>query len=206
MRDSKRKIERAKQYLNALGEINSRSQFGGYSLSVEKVVFALVAEGELYLRACEQVKPYFIQRQMAMLHFNKRGIPVEMDYYRVDETLWQQPEQLIALSRLCLAGAQRQRRHHQNNRRLKDLPNLSMRLELQLRRAGIETVDKLKEQGARACWLRLRESNKNLSINVLFALEGAILGRHQQALPESVKDELRRWYNTAATQPSQLAD
>lgn len=206
MRDSKLKIERAKQYLNALGEINSRSQFGGYSLSVEKVVFALVADGELYLRACEQVKPYFIQRQMATLHFNKRGIAVEMDYYRVDDSLWQEPEQLINLSRLCLAGARHQRHLHQSNRRLKDLPNLSMRLELQLRRAGIESVDKLKEQGARACWLRLRESNKNLGINVLFALEGAILGRHQQALPESVKDELRRWYHTAALKRPQHRD
>nr|WP_024967652.1 TfoX/Sxy family DNA transformation protein [Pantoea sp. IMH] len=206
MRDSKLKIERAKQYLNALGEINSRSQFGGYSLSVEKVVFALVADGELYLRACEQVKPYFIQRQMDTLHFNKRGIAVEMDYYRVDDSLWQEPEQLVALSRLCLAGARHQRNLHQSNRRLKDLPNLSIRLELQLRRAGIETVDKLKAQGARACWLRLRESNKNLGINVLFALEGAILGRHQQALPESVKDELRRWYHTATLKRPQHTD
>ncbi|WP_067702956.1 MULTISPECIES: TfoX/Sxy family DNA transformation protein [unclassified Erwinia] len=194
MHDSKVKIEQAKRDLAALGDIDSRSQFGGYSLSVGKVVFALIAEGELYLRACEQAKPYLVERQMEPLCFNKRGIPVTLDYYRVDPALWSQQEQLIALSKLCLQGARKHREGVLQNRRLKDLPNLSLRLELELRRVGISSVQMLREQGAKESWLKLRACNKNLSISVLFALQGAILGRHHQALPDDIKEELREWH------------
>ncbi len=194
MRDSKKRIENAKHHLAELGNIACRSQFGGYSLSVEEVVFALVSEGELYLRACEQVRPYITERKMVPLSFNKRGLPVELEYYRVDEPLWNEYEQLLALSKICLEGARQQQLRQKQNRRLKDLPNLTIRLEMLLRRIGICTIAMLKEQGARRTWLKLWECNKNLSINVLFALEGAILERHHEVLPETVKAELRDWY------------
>lgn len=195
MRDSKSKIARAKQQLSSLGEINSRSQFGGYSLSVKSVVFALVSEGELYLRACEEVKPYLVERKMEPLLFTKRGIPVELEYYRVDDPLWQQPDKLIALSQKCLEGAAQERAIQNKIRRLKDLPNLSLKLEVQLRRAGICTVEMLKEQGAKRCWLKLHALNRNLGVNILFALHGAIQGLHYEALPVAIKDELRGWYH-----------
>lgn len=194
MQDPKNSIVRAKQQLSSLGEINSRSQFGGYSLSVESVVFALVSEGDLYLRACEEVKPYIIERKMEPLLFTRRGIPVALDYYRVDDPLWEEPEQLLALSQLCLKGARQQRTTHQNRRRLKDLPNLSLKLEVQLRNVGISTVEMLKEQGAKRTWLKLQACNHNLGVNILFALQGAIQGLHYEALPSAVKEELRLWH------------
>ncbi|CAK9884621.1 MAG: Protein Sxy [Candidatus Erwinia impunctatus] len=90
MHKTKSTIEQACRELAPLGHIDCRSQFGGYSLSVDKVVFALISEGELYLRACEEAKQYLVERQMEPLLFDKKGIPVILDYYLVDETLWQQ--------------------------------------------------------------------------------------------------------------------
>lgn len=177
-----------------MGEITCRSQFGGYSLSVNHIVFALISDGELYLRACEQVMPYITERRMKSLIIYKRGMPVSLEYYKVDEFLWRESQQLLALSKLCLQGAIQQRVWSWNNRRLKDLPNLSMRLEVQLRSVGVSTVKMLKEQGSRRCWLKLHANNQNVGINVLFALEGAILGQHYQALSQAVKADLRDWY------------
>lgn len=82
MSSSKQRIEQTKQRLAALGPVESRTQFGGYSLSVSKTVFAVVADGELYLRACEQAQPYISERKMQPLHFVKRGLPVALNYYR----------------------------------------------------------------------------------------------------------------------------
>lgn len=194
---SKSRIASTKVKLAALGEIKCRSQFGGYSLSVDHAVFALVSEGELYLRACEQVNSYLTERKMEILTLNKRGIPVALNYYRVDDPLWQAPQQLLALSKLCLQGAQQQKASIHKDPRLKDLPNLTMRLEVLLRHVGISTVRMLKEQGAKRSWLKLHARNKNLGINVLFALEGAILGQHYAALPPELKAELRHWYSEA---------
>lgn len=198
MDDSKRKIAEAKQRLAQLGEVQSRTQFGGYCLAVEKTVFAVVAEGELYLRACEQAQPYIVERKMEPLSLCKRGVPVELNYYRVDGALWSDNEQLLALSRLCLQGAKRQQEDRQNNRRLKDLPNMGIKMEMRLRQVGISTIEMLMQQGAKRSWLKLRTCNKDLGISVLFALQGAIVGRHYAALPQAMKDELRVWFHSNA--------
>lgn len=198
MRDSKQKIEQVKQRLAPLGTVESRTQFGGYSLSVAKTVFALVADGELYLRACEQAQPYISERKMQPLNFVKRGQPIALNYYRVDGVLWSDAEQLVAISSLCLHGARREQREKLRNRRIKDLPNMGIRMETLLREVGICSIEMLMQQGAKRSWLKLRALNKNLGLSVLLALEGAIVGSHQQALPEAVKAELRDWFNQNA--------
>lgn len=195
MSNSKQKIAQAKDKLAPLGIIESRTQFGGYSLSVEKTVFAVVTEGELYLRACEQVQPYLAERKMELLTFSKRGVPVELKYYRVDSRLWSDGEQLVAISRLCLQGARRQQQERQHNRRIKDLPNMGIRMESLLRQVGIYTIPMLMQQGAKGSWLKLRMCNKHIGLSVLLALEGAIVGRHSEALPLAVKEELRAWFH-----------
>ena len=43
------------------------------------------------------------------------------------------------------------------------------------------------------CWLRLRESNKLLTVKILYALEGAIAGVHEAALPAVRRQELAEW-------------
>jgi len=195
MTDSKQIIEQAKQRLSALGRVNSRTQFGGYSLSVENTVFAVVAEGALYLRACEEVQPYISERKMQPLSYVKRGMPVELDYYRVDNTLWSDDDQLVTLSSMCLNGARQEQQEKLRNRRIKDLPNMGFRLEMLLRDVGICSINMLVQQGAKQSWLKLRTKNKHLGFSVLLALEGAIIGRHSQALPLAVKEELQAWFN-----------
>lgn len=49
-------IERSRAQLAPLGTIESRTQFGGYALAVERVVFALVNNDALYLRASEPLR------------------------------------------------------------------------------------------------------------------------------------------------------
>lgn len=201
MSDSKKLIEKAKQRLSALGHVNSRTQFGGYSLSIENTVFAIVAKGELYLRACEDALPYISTKKMQPLSYVKRGLPVELEYYRVDGALWSDYNQLITLSSLCLKGARQEQQEKLLNKRIKDLPNMGIRMEMMLRDVGIFSIKMLVQQGAKQSWLKLRANNKHLGLSVLLALEGAILGRHSQALPLAIKEELRDWFDRNSQQP-----
>jgi len=75
------------------------------------------------------------------------------------------------------------------------LPNLTFQLEVLLFEAGITDEETLRELGARASWLKMRAKNKALSIKVLFALEGAIAGLHEAALPAGIRRELTEWFN-----------
>lgn len=196
MNNSRERIVQAKHYLEVLGKVETRTQFGGYSLAIEKVVFAIVVEGELYLRVCKQIESYCCEKPMLRLIFNKRGRPIELNYYHVDGTLWSQPDTLVKLSYSALKYAQHQLQKKFDNQRVKDLPNMGVRLEIMLSQVGICNVQSLRMEGARNCWLKLKAHHKNLGINTLFALEGAISGRHQEVLPNVVKQELRDWFNS----------
>lgn len=187
-------VERSRKCLAALGHIESRTQFGGYALAVEKVVFALINDDALYLRASEALRQYAVQQPMQPLVFRKRGTSVNLNYYRVDETLWSDPHRLVALSAASLHTARQEYLARQVSSRLKDLPNLSLRIELMLHEAGVRTVQHLLELGAKQCWLRLRAINQHVGFKTLLALEGAIEGRHEAALPPAVRAELNEWY------------
>ncbi|CAH3606973.1 Regulator of competence-specific genes [Enterobacter hormaechei] len=111
------RIYQSQEYLSPLGEIHHRALFGGYTLAVDEAVFAMVSDGELYLRACEQSAKYCVKNASSFLTLMKRGRPVLLNYYRVDEGLWQNREKLLQLSSFALDAARKERyQRHQRNR------------------------------------------------------------------------------------------
>jgi DNA transformation protein len=177
-----------------LGTIESRTQFGGYALAVESVVFALINKDELYLRASEPLRDYITDRPLQPLIFRKRGKSVKLDYFQVDEALWRDPDHLLTLSAASLETAQRELQHRQASPRLKDLPNLSVRMEVMLYEAGVMSVNHLYQMGAKQCWLKLKAINQHVGFQTLLALQGAITGHHAAALPLATRAELNAWF------------
>jgi len=181
----------------SLGNIRARSQFGGYSLSANRVMFALVSDGELYLRASHETEQYFCEQGMERLIYRKRGMAVLLRYFKVSKAQWEKPRALRHMAMLSLRGMQRDIDRRKNNEagRLKDLPNLTLALERMLWEVGIENSDDLRLQGACVTYEKLCAVKKDLSINILMALEGAILGFHEAALPMASRELLTQWYN-----------
>lgn len=190
------RIYKSQEYLSPLGEIHHRALFGGYTLAVDDAVFAMVSDGELYLRACEESATYCVKHPSSFLTLVKRGRPVLLNYYRVDEGLWQDRQKLLQLSSYALDAARKERSLRYQRSRLKDLPNLTFQIEVLLYEAGITNEETLRELGAKTSWLKIRSKNRALSIKVLFALEGAIEGMHEAALPANIRRELTEWFNT----------
>ncbi|SQA96298.1 Regulator of competence-specific genes [Cedecea neteri] len=93
---------------------------------------------------------------------SKRGLPVALNYYRVDEELWKNPDKLLQLSSLALRSAQREKTQIKiRSLRLKELPNLSLNIEVMLREVGINDPQTLQLLGAKRSWLKLRSTRKN---------------------------------------------
>ena len=59
-----------------------------------------------------------------------------------------------------------------------------------LRQTGIRTLAELKTTGALAAYVRIKRAGFKPSINLLYAMEGAILDCHWQGLPEGRRSEL----------------
>ncbi|WP_313046483.1 TfoX/Sxy family DNA transformation protein [Atlantibacter hermannii] len=189
-----RKLAQVEDVLKTLGKIHCRSLFGGYSLTIDKASFGMLVDGELFLRAGEQSAEYFSQRNSTKLTFTRRGRPVHLNYYRVDNDLWNNPPLLVKLATDSLTSANEELANRQQEQRVKDLPNLTLQHEIWLWEAGIKDVETLKANGSRESWLKLRTIKKNCGVKTLYALEGAIVGLHEAALPAQTRRELYEWY------------
>ena len=77
---------------------------------------------------------------------------------------------------------------------LSKLPNIGKTVEEQLAQVGIHTAAELKELGAKAAWLKIKEMDESACINRLMALEGAIRGVKKTMLSDEVKADLRQFY------------
>lgn len=60
---------------------------------------------------------------------------------------------------------------------LVSLPNLGPRSQDMLKRAGITRVSQLRRLGSVASFLRVKQVNPSASLNLLWALEGALSGK-----------------------------
>lgn len=77
---------------------------------------------------------------------------------------------------------------------LLQLVNIGQKLEKQLREISVDTPEKLKLQGSKACWLKIKRLDPSACYNRLCALEGAIQGIRWHKLPDEVKQELKEFY------------
>lgn len=106
---SYKRIYKSQEYLATLGTIEYRSLFGSYSLTVDDTVFAMVSDGELYLRACEQSAQYSVKHPPVWLTYKKCGRSVTLNYYRVDESLAKSTEAGASVEIFSRCSAEREK-------------------------------------------------------------------------------------------------
>lgn len=70
------------------------------------------------------------------------------------------------------------------------LPGLGPRSREMLARAGIATVEDLRRIGSVAAWVRVREAGPGASLNLLWALEGALVGLPWQVVAREHRTRL----------------
>ncbi len=70
------------------------------------------------------------------------------------------------------------------------LRNIGPKSAAWLRQTGIRTQEDLEAVGALAAFVRVKRAGFKPSLNLLYALEGAILGCHWQEIPEGRRSEL----------------
>lgn len=77
---------------------------------------------------------------------------------------------------------------------LAKLPNIGKVVEEQLNQVGIFTEADLKSAGSKKAWLKIQKIDESACIHRLLALEGAIQGVKKTALPDTVKADLKEFY------------
>lgn len=83
------------------------------------------------------------------------------------------------------------------NDALRALPNIGPKLSEQLRAAGIDTPEALRETGAKEAWLRILAMDPSACINRLQSMESAVRGIPKAQLPKEVREDLSAFVRQA---------
>jgi DNA transformation protein len=92
----------------AFGTVVVKRMFGGAGIYAEEMMFALVHDGVIYLKADGHNAPAFEREDLAPFTYTtrhgKRGV---MSYRRMPDRLYDDPDELAAWAREALAAARR---------------------------------------------------------------------------------------------------
>ena len=93
---------------SAFGPVVVRRMFGGAGIYSDGTMFALIADGVIYLKADTRNAPAFEREHLPPFTYamkdGKRGV---MSYRRMPDRLYDDPEELAAWAREALAAARR---------------------------------------------------------------------------------------------------
>lgn len=89
------------------GPITACRMFGGYGIYHERLMFALVADETLYLKADDVNVGDFAREGLEPFEYDKGGRVVRMSYYQAPEALFEDRELAADWARRSFAAARR---------------------------------------------------------------------------------------------------
>jgi DNA transformation protein len=86
-------VEYLKEVFDQFGPIQPRRMFGGYGIFHKGLMFALVADDTLYLKADETISQHFTELELEQFSYEKQGKAFKMSYYMAPEDIFDDPEE-----------------------------------------------------------------------------------------------------------------
>jgi DNA transformation protein len=99
------------------GPVHARKMFGGYGIYHDGIMFGLVANDTLYLKADATTRDRFLSRGLGAFEYEKNGKTVSMSYYLAPEEIFDDPETASAWAKQSYAIACRAKAARRSDRR-----------------------------------------------------------------------------------------
>ncbi len=190
-------VEHLLAQMAGFGVVQARAMFGGHGLYHQGLMFALVADGRLFFKVDEQTVGDFERRGLGPFTFESRGKVTSLKYREAPPEVMDEPDQMTPWARQahgCALRAQAEASKKPSRRtddmkragsgstalpRVKGLlPQLGPASQAMLAKAGIRSEAALRRLGAVQAYARTKAACPQASLNLLWALEGALSGRH----------------------------
>ncbi len=78
--------------LEALGPVQVKYMFGGRGIFLDNLMFALVADDVLYLKADDQNEKNFLDLDLEPFTYHKKGKPFSLSYFEAPEEAMDDPK------------------------------------------------------------------------------------------------------------------
>ena len=89
------------------GSIEARKMFGGYGIYHQGVMFGLVADDTLYLKADDKTAKYFEAKGLGPFEYNKGDKVVKMSYFEAPDEIFDDPDEAVVWARRSFEVASR---------------------------------------------------------------------------------------------------
>ena len=186
--------ESALEALRAVVPARSRGMFGGVGVWSGGLFFALIMDDVLYFKVDDASRPEYEARGMrAFQPFP--GKPA-MSYFELPHDVIRNETRLRTWVARALDAARAKSKPRQQSRKdaapAQKIPNLDRVSKRRLAEIGVTTLADLEKKGSVATFLAVQERGHAPTPNLLYTLEGALLGLRRDRLPDVVKQNLRR--------------
>ena len=102
--------EHIRDVFQSFGRVEVRRMFGGYGLYHRGLMFALMADEVLYLKADAENAPDFQALGLPQFEYERRGKSVRMSYYRAPDSVMESLDEAAHWARRSFEAAARGRR------------------------------------------------------------------------------------------------
>lgn len=87
------------------GPIEARKMFGGYGIYHDGIMFGLVENNTLYLKADDSTKEHFQSRGLPQFDYARQGKQVKLSYYRAPDVIFDDREEAAKWASLAYEAA-----------------------------------------------------------------------------------------------------
>ena len=103
-------IDNLNEVFTLFGPIHAKRMFGGYGIYHNELMFGLVADDVLYLKADKLSADRFITHGLEPFEYDKKGKKIQMSYYMASEEIYDDPELAKEWAELAFDAALRGRK------------------------------------------------------------------------------------------------
>lgn len=101
-------VEWLAEQLELLGKVTGRAMFGGWGVYCDGLIFAIVVDEVLYLKADAETIPAFAAAACGPFGYvNTQGKLLSLSYYRIPDEVLEERHELLVWSRAALGAALR---------------------------------------------------------------------------------------------------
>ena len=93
--------------MQSIGPVRAKRMFGGHGIFLEGLMFGLVADSVLYLKADKETEAAFRARGLEAFTYNKKGKEYQMSYYQAPEEALEDGEAMNAWAKTAYGAALR---------------------------------------------------------------------------------------------------
>lgn len=104
------------EVFRAFGTISTKRMFGGHGVYHDGLMFGLVADDVLYLKADDESRQAFAERGLEPFEYVKNGKPMKMSYCMAPEEIYEDENAAREWAALAFAAAMRGKKNSKKRR------------------------------------------------------------------------------------------